>query len=102
MIFNPDASKKPQEIVFSRKENATNHRTIYFNNVPVKWENIKKHLDLFLDSKLNFLDRINENTKKAIIGVNVIRKMNLLLPSSFLLALYKSSYKSDHISTTAM
>ena len=65
MIFNPDASKKPQEIVFSRKENATNHRTIYFNNVPVRWENIQKHLDLLLDPKLNFLDRINENT---IIG----------------------------------
>ena len=35
MIFNPDASKQAQEIVFSRKANASNHETVYFNNVPV-------------------------------------------------------------------
>ena len=35
MIFRPDASKQSQEIVFSRKANASNHETVYFNNVPV-------------------------------------------------------------------
>ena len=52
-------------------------------------ENIQKHLDLFLDSKLNFLDHINEKIKKATKGVSVISKINLLLPRS-LLAIYKS------------
>ena len=42
MIFNPDASKQTQEIVFSRKANANNHRTVYFNNVPVMRENSKE------------------------------------------------------------
>ena len=90
MIFNPDASKQAQEIVFSRKANASNHATVYFNNVPVIRDNIQKHLGLFLDSKLSFFDHINEKIKKATKGVNVIRKMNLLLPRSSLLTIYKS------------
>ena len=34
-IFNPGVSKQAQEIVFSRKANASNHETVYFNNEPV-------------------------------------------------------------------
>ena len=40
MIFNPDASKQAQEIVFSHKANASNHKTVYFNNVSAIKENI--------------------------------------------------------------
>ena len=58
--------------------------------MPVIRENIQKHLGFFVDSKLNFLDHINEKIKKATKGVNVIRKMNLLLPRSSLLTIYKS------------
>ena len=52
--------------------------------------NIQKHLALFLDSKLNFFDHINEKFKKATKVVNVIKKMNLLLPRTSLLTIYKS------------
>ena len=90
MIFNPNASKQAPEIVFSCKANTSNNKTVYFNNVPVISENIQKHLGLFLDSKLSFFDHINEKIKKATKGVNVIRKMNLLLPRSSLLTIYKS------------
>ena len=41
LIFNPDALKQTEEIVFSRKVNASNHGTVYFNNVPVIRENIQ-------------------------------------------------------------
>ena len=68
MIFNPDASKQAQEIVLSRKANASNHATVYFNNVPVIRDNIQKHLGLFLDSKLNLLIHINEKIKKVLKG----------------------------------
>ena len=50
--------------------------------------NIQKHLSLFLDSKLVFFDHLNEKTRKATKGVNVIKKMNLLLPCSSLLTIY--------------
>ena len=79
MIFNPDASKQAQEIVFSRKAIASNHKNVYFNNIPVIRENIRKHLGLFLDfdSKLSFLDHINKNINKAAKGVNVMKENEL-------------------------
>ena len=40
MIFDPDASKQAQGIVFSCKISTTNHITIYFNNTPVIKGNI--------------------------------------------------------------
>ena len=92
MIFNPDASKQAQVIVFSRKANARNNATVYFNHIPVIRDNIQKHLGLLLDSKLSFFDQINKKNKKATKGVNVIRKMNLLLRSC-LLTIYKSFIK---------
>ena len=42
------------------KASATKQGTIYFNNVPVIRESTEKCLGLFLDSRLNFLDHINE------------------------------------------
>ena len=45
---------------------------------------------MFLESKLSFLDHINEKIKRATKGVTVVRKMNLLLPRSSLLTIYKS------------
>ena len=78
MIFNPDASKQAQEIVFSLKANASNDRTVYFNNVPVRRENIQNHLGLFLDSKLSLFDHINERIKKTTKEVNVIRKIKVV------------------------
>ena len=56
-------------------------------------DNIQKHLGLFLDSKLSFFDHINEKIRKATKGVNVVRKMNLLLPRSSLLTTYKSFFR---------
>ena len=90
MIFNPDVSKQAQEVIFFRKGITTNHATVYFNNDPVIRENFQKHLGLFLDSKLNFSGHINEKIKKATKNINVIRKMNLSLPRSSLLTIYKS------------
>ena len=81
MIFNSDASKQAEDVVFSRKANVSNHETVYFNNVPVTKANIQKQLGLFLDSK--FFDHINEKIKKASKGVSVKGEMNLLLPRFF-------------------
>ena len=93
MIFNPDILKQAQEIVFSPKVSARNHGIVYFENIPVIRENIEKHLGLLFDSKLNFFDHINEKIKKATKGVNVIRKMSLLLSCSSLLTICKSFFR---------
>ena len=89
MMFNLDVSKQAQEVVFSRKAITTNHATVCVNNDPVTRENFQKHFGLFLDSKLNFSGHINEKIKKTDKVIDVIRKMKLSLPRSFLLTIYK-------------
>ena len=79
MTFNPDASKLPQEIVFSRKVN------VYFNIVSVIRDNTQKHLGFFLDSKLSFFDHLNEKIKKATKGGQCYKK-NELVVATFLSA----------------
>ena len=48
--------------------------------------------------KLNFFDLINEKNKKATKGVNVMRKMNVLLPLYSPLTIYKSFIR-PHLDT---
>ena len=36
MSFNPDRTKQAQEIIFSRKKNATTHPPLFFNNSEIK------------------------------------------------------------------
>ena len=83
--FNPDITKQVQEIIFSRKKNNTSHPSLYFNNTPMQRKSVQKHLGFFLDEKLSFLEHIDEKIKKAIVGVNLIRKLNLLI-TTFVLA----------------
>ena len=93
MSFNSDITKQAQEIIFSRKKNNTSHPSLYFNNTPIQRKSVQKHLGLFLDEKLSFLEHIDEKTKKATVGVNLMRKLNLLVPRSSLLTVYKCSIK---------
>ena len=86
ILFNPDASKQAQEVVFSRKKNPSNHNDIYFNNMPLNRKNTQKHLGLYLDAKLNFSEHINEQIKKAVKCISVVKKLNVTLPRSSLLA----------------
>ena len=88
MIFNPDASKQAQEIVFSCKKNPSNHSNFYFNNMPSKRKNTQKHLGLYLNAKLNFSEHINEKIKK-VKGISLIKKLNVTLLRSSLLTIYK-------------
>ena len=50
---------------------------------------LKKHLGLFLVEKLSFLEHIDVKIKKATVGVNLMRNLNLLLPRSSLLTVQK-------------
>ena len=89
MSFNPDIIRQEQEIVFSRKRNDTSHPSLYFHNERIQRQSVQKHLGLFLDEKLSFLEYIDVKIKKATTGVNFIPKVNILLPCSFLLTVYK-------------
>ena len=51
MCFNPDTSKKAQEVIFSRKVNNVLHPPLTFNDVDVDQIHSQKHLGMFLDFK---------------------------------------------------
>ena len=90
MSFTPDVSKQVQEVIFSRKKNIKNHPIVSFNNLPINRKSTQKHLGLLLDEKLNFSEHINKKLKKATKSINLLRKLNLPLPRSALLIIYKS------------
>ena len=58
--------------------------------MPLNRKNIQKHLGLYLDAKLSFSEHINEKIKKVVKGISVIKKLNVSLPRSSLLRIYKS------------
>ena len=75
MSFNPDRTKQAQEIIFSRKKNATTHPPLFFNNSEIKLSSNQKHLGLTLDSKLSFNEHINDKIHQANKGVGLPRKL---------------------------
>ena len=88
--FNLDVSKQAQEVIFSRKKNIGNHPAVFFSNLPISRKSAQKHLGLLLDEKLNISEHINEKLKKVTKSINLLRKLNLTLPRSPLLIIYKS------------
>ena len=58
-----------------------------------KREPFRKHLGLFLDKKLKFLEHINEKVKKVIKKMILLCNLNLILPISFSGIIYKSFVK---------
>ena len=47
MVFNPDITKRPVEVIFSAKNRKPDHHFLLFNNIPVARETCIKHLGLF-------------------------------------------------------
>ena len=90
MCFNPDITKQAQEVTFSRNSKKTDDPTVYFNHAPVTHTNCHKHLGMYLDEKLNFLQHIKEKTSKANRGIGVIQKLRHILPRHSLITICKS------------
>ena len=88
--FNPDRTKQPQEIIFSRKKNVTTYPPLFFNYSEIKLSLNQKHLGLTLDSKLSFNEYINAKIHKANKGVGLLRKLQAFLQLNKLLTIYKS------------
>ena len=93
MSFNPDPTKKAQEVIFSRK-NKKNHSTLHListiqmsNKLP-----FKKHLGLILDSQLSFEKHLKTVSSKVNKTIRLIRKLRNYLARPSLMTLYKSLY----------
>ena len=85
MSFNPDPSKQPQEVIFSRKINKIHHPPLLFNNSTIQQISSQKHLGIHLGEELTFKHHINEKTNKASKGTGIIRKLSNILPRPALL-----------------
>ena len=61
MNFNPDPHKQAQELIFSRKMQMINRPNFFSNQNVVSQTYLQKHLEMFLDSKLNFSEYLKQH-----------------------------------------
>ena len=90
MSFNPDPTKKAQEIIFSRKTSKKIHLKTFFKNIPVSKADSQKHLGLHLDSQLFFDIHIKTILAKANRTIGLLRKFQQVLPRPSLITIYKA------------
>ena len=79
MSFKPDPSKQAQEVILSRKLQKANHNQVYFNHNSVKQVPPQKHLGVYLDTKLNFQEHLNNIISKVNKTIRLLRKLQPLL-----------------------
>ena len=88
MNFNPD--QQAQEVIFSRKLQKTNYNQVYFNHNSVKQVPSQKHLGMYLDTKLNFQEHLNNVLSKVSKTTALLRKLQVFLPRQSLVMVYKA------------
>ena len=87
MSFSPDVSKQAQEVIFSRKQGKSVHPGLVFNNTPVPQTHYQKHLEVYLDMKLNFKVHTKEKISKAMKRICIIKKLRNVLPRKSLITI---------------
>ena len=63
--FDRDPSKQAQEVLFRRELLKANHNHAFFNHNSVKRVPSEEHLGTYLDTKLNFLECLNNILSKV-------------------------------------
>ena len=85
MRFNPDINKdnkEAQEVIFSLKLQKSNHPSLTFNGTSITQSETEKHLGMFLDSKLSFLD-FKEHIQNALSKISETIRLLHKLKKSF-------------------
>ena len=90
MNFNPDPTKEAQELIFSHKVQTTNHPPIFFNENVVPQTTLQKHLGMFLDSKLNFIEHLKTIFEKTNKSIGLFRKLQTLFSRAPIITIHKS------------
>ena len=75
MSFNPDINKQAEEVIFSRKLEKSNHPSLTFNGTSITQSEIHKHLGIFLCSKLDFKEHIQNALHKISKTIGLLRKL---------------------------
>ena len=66
MSFNTNPNKQAQEVIFPRKIEKPSYPPPNFNNDPVKQVLFQKHLDVYLYSKFDFREHLQNMFKKVV------------------------------------
>ena len=93
MSFIPDINKQEEKVIFSCKLQKSNHPSLMLNSTTVTQSEIQKHLGMFLDSKLNFKEHIQNVLSKVSRIIALLRKPQKSL-QRLLLIIYKSFIRS--------
>ena len=64
-MFNPDPIKQAIEVCFSHKRDKEVYPTLKFHNNDAQSANSQKHLDLVLESKLDFNEHVPSKINKC-------------------------------------
>ena len=78
MNFNPDPFKQAQEVIFSRKIKSQNH-PLHFNNNPINKTPLQKHLGMYFDPKLDFLEHLKNIQAKVNKSIALLWKIQTIL-----------------------
>ena len=89
MAFKPEPNKQAVEVLFSQKRLDSNHPPLFFNRSMVLKVDAHKHLGLILDTKLLFVNHINEKIKLAKKGIGVLKYLSQYLALKTLDQMYK-------------
>ena len=79
--------------LFSLKKTSSNklsYPTIKFNKIHIFQCLHQKHLEIVLDSRLNFDVHVDQNIKKCNRIIGLIKRLSIMLPRNALLTIYKS------------
>ena len=90
MSFNPDPSKRAQEVIFSRKLKKVPLPPLVFNNANVSQCKSQKHLGITLDPKLTFEEHYKTVLSKTNRTIGLLLKLQNLLPREVLITIYKA------------
>ena len=90
MSFSPNINKQAQEIIFSYKLQKTIHPTLMFSGTIVAQSEIQKHLGIFLDSKLDFKEHVQNVFNKVSKKIGLLSTLQRILPRPPFITIYKS------------
>ena len=93
MIFNPDPNKQAQEVIFSRKTKKINHPPLTFSTSTASHttsQTSQKHLDVILDSSLNFGEHLISVQSKTNKPIGLLCKLQNTLPRQALITICKT------------
>ena len=89
MTFKPYPSKQAQEVIFSRNIKKPNHLVLIFNDIPINQTPCQKHLGISLDDQFNFGKYLNYITNKVNKSIEVLCKLQMIMPEQSLVTIFK-------------